>query len=214
MLETFYNLLGFNRHLFIIINDATNIGILPNILQAISSIFFIANFAAGYLMACIYFYYKTKKAADQTGYFTPVYYELTRIGINYALFGLVFAALKFSVNLPRPFCSLLPTEFVTITDTSIERCLSSFPSAHTGLSLLVAYCFWPYMNKTLKTFACLAVIAVAISRITLAMHYPADILYSAVVTIIVIITGNLLYASLRNIMIKPIGKLIIRLFFS
>jgi len=214
MLETSYNLLGFNEPLFIIINNVTNIGILPSILQAISSIFFIANFAAGYLIACIYFYYKTRKAADKTEYFIPIYHELTRIGICYALFGLTFAALKFSVNLPRPFCSLLPTEFVTITDTSTERCLSSFPSAHTGLSLLVAYCFWPYMNKTLKLLACLVIIAVAISRITLAMHYPSDILYSAIVTIVIIITGNLLYKSLKNIMITPVGIFIIRVFFS
>ena len=214
MLETSYNLLGFNRPLFIAINDVANIGILPDILQAISSIFFIANFAAGYLIACICFYYKTKKAADKTEYFIPIYHKLTQIGICYALFGLTFAALKFSIDLPRPFCSLLTTEFITIMDISTERCLSSFPSAHTGLSVFIAYCFWPYMNKILKLLACLIIIAVAISRVTLAMHYPADILYSAIITIIIIITGNFLYRSLKNTMITPVGIFIIRVFFS
>lgn len=214
MFEVFYNLLSYNTSLFISLNHYTNMGILPTLLQAISSVFFIANFAVFYLATCIYFYYKVRKSDNPTIYFTPIYYELTRIGICYALFGCTFAALKFSVNLARPFCSLPATEFVTIANISIERCLSSFPSAHTGLSILVAYCLWPYINKNLKFLLCIIVPSVALSRITLAMHYPADILYSAIVTILVIITGNYLYKILQKPLVIPVKNLIIRLLFN
>lgn len=213
MLELFYNPMGYNTDLFLLLNHLTNISVLPIIFQAISSVFFIANFAAAYLATCIYFYYKAKKANDPTAYFEPIYYELTRIGIYYALFGISFAALKFSVNLPRPFCSLPVGDFITITNISIERCLSSFPSAHTGLSILVTYCLWPHINKALKTLMCTIILSVALSRITLAMHYPADIIYSAMITILVIIIGNCLYRTLKKPILIPIKNTLTQLLF-
>ncbi len=211
MHEIFYDMLGFNTHIFIFINQYTNIGIFPNVLHAVSSIFFVANFATVYSALCIYFYYKTNKSINKLIYFTPIYYEMVRVGICYTIFGLSFLALKFSVNLPRPFCSLDPTQFVTIINTNTERCLSSFPSAHTGLSILVAYCFWPYLNTMLKILAIIVILAVATSRITLAMHYPVDIIYSAIITILIIIIGNLIYKKLKNPIIKPIGNFIVKL---
>ena len=207
----FYDTLGFNIHIFILINQYTNIGILPNILHTISNVFFIANFAAAYLALCVYFYYKANKSVNKSAYLTPIYYEMVRVGICYAIFGLSFAALKFSVNLPRPFCSLDPTQFITIANTNAERCLSSFPSAHTGLSILVAYCLWPHLNNILKTLTITVILVVATSRITLAMHYPADIIYSAIITILIIRIGNLIYKKLKNPIIKPIGEFIVKL---
>ncbi|PCJ29516.1 MAG: phosphoesterase [Rickettsiales bacterium] len=214
MYEIFYSLFGYNKQLFLTINHYTNIGALPQVLQAISSVFFIANFAIGYIAACVYVYYKSKKAPNQEAYFTPIYNELVRLGACYAMFGFVFAGLKFSVNLQRPFCSLPPADFITIADTSLERCLSSFPSAHTGLAILVAYCFWRHMNPALKILACLVAMAVATSRVTLAMHYPADIIYSIIATLISILIGNNIYALLKNLVVRPIGKMIARLLFN
>ncbi|MDG1436692.1 MAG: phosphatase PAP2 family protein [Rickettsiaceae bacterium] len=214
MLEIFYNPFGCNTDLFVLLNNYLNIGVLPNILQLISSVFFISNFAMGYCVACAYFYYKAKKSDNPALYFEQIYYEMIRIGICYALFGLVFAALKFSINLPRPFCSLPPHLFTTIADTSLERCLSSFPSAHTGLSLLVAYCFWPYINKPLKILTYFTVLAVALSRIALAMHYPSDIIYSAIITIFIIAAANYINKKCLTIIITPVQKIISGLFFT
>lgn len=215
MLEIFYNLSGYNTTLFISMNDYLNTSaLLPAILQAISHMFCISNFAIGYLAACLYFYYKAQNSNNPAEYFASVYYELTRIGTCYAMFGFIFAALKFSVNLPRPFCSLSPHDFKTVADTSLERCLSSFPSAHTGLSLLVAYCLWPYMNKALKILASCTVIAVALSRIALAMHYPADILYSSIITVIIVIIANYVYKLLTKNLITPIKIIISKWLFN
>lgn len=213
MFEIFYNFAGINKKLFITINNFTNAGTLPVILKYLSNIFFIANFAVIYVLVCGYFYYKTKQAENKSEYFMPVYHELTRIGICYAMFGCTFAALKFSINLPRPFCSLAPTEFTSIASILNERCLSSFPSAHTGLCILAAYFLWPYINKTLKIIAIITTLAVATSRITLAMHYPADILYSVLTTMIVIITGNIFYKTLKKKIITPIGDFIFKITF-
>ena len=213
MLEIFYNFFGLNEIIFIKLNYITNKGILPHILYTISSVFFIANFAACYILTCIYFYFKTKKAQNIESYFTPIYNELARIGTCYAIFGFTFAGLKFSFNMPRPFCSLSSDQFLTIANTELERCLSSFPSAHTGLSILVAYALWPHINKIAKLICCLVIASVAISRITLAMHYPADIIYSALVTRAAITVGNIIYKMLKPSIVDPVKKIIIRLIF-
>ena len=102
-------------------------------------------------------------------------------------------------------------DFMTIANTSLERSVSSFPSAHTGLSILVAYSLWPYMNTYLKGISCFVILAVAISRTTLAMHYPADIMYSILVTILIIFAGNFVFIILKNNAIKSIGNRIFRL---
>jgi membrane-associated phospholipid phosphatase len=164
-------------------------------------------------MICLYLYIKIKRGKTHETTFIPIYYELTRIGICYALFGLSYAAMKFSVGMPRPFCSLPPEEFKTIVDTTYERCLSSFPSAHTGLAILASYCIWQYLGNKMKIFAGIIVVLVAISRITLAMHYPSDILYSIALTIFIINLGNLTYRMLKNIIIKPLGQIIMRVIF-
>jgi membrane-associated phospholipid phosphatase len=214
MLELFYHLYGLNKTLFIQINKITNINDIPYILDAISSLFDIYNFAVVYFFTCIYFYFETKRARDTEAYFTPIYNELVRIGTCYTVFGLTFAGLKFSVNLPRPFCSLDSGQFITIASTEFERCLSSFPSAHTGLSILATYAIWPHVSKKIKFFCCLIITAVATSRISLAMHYPADIIYSVIVTIFIIILGNFIYRTLKPSVIEPIRTFIIRLIFS
>ncbi|RTK92372.1 MAG: phosphatase PAP2 family protein [Rickettsiales bacterium] len=214
MYNFFYNWDGLNKTLFIHLNQLTNIYPLPQILYLFSKMFFIGNFAIIYIIYCIYFYIKIKNLRNKEIYFQNIFYELVRIGIIYTIFGLTFTAFKFLVNMPRPFCSLPLSDFITIADIAKERCLSSFPSAHTGLCILVTYVLHRYLNWFLKILMYGLVLIVATSRITLAMHYPADIIYSALVTINVIILGNLVYFKLHNQVIKPIGNLLFSLIFT
>lgn len=214
MYNFFYNWGGLNKTVFIHLNQLTNIYPLPQILHLFSKMFFIGNFAIIYIIFCIYFYTKIKNLHNKEIYFQNIFYELVRIGIIYTIFGLIFTACKFLINLPRPFCSLPISDFITIADTSKERCLSSFPSAHTGLCILVTYVLHKYLNWFSRIFTYILVLVVATSRITLAMHYPADIIYSGLVTINVIILGNTVYFKLHNYIIKPIGNLIFLLISS
>lgn len=188
MKEIFYELAGYNKTLFYYLNHITNQGYAPNILKYLSSFFQIENFAVLYFLLCFYRYYQLKKTSnsDFAKQFHYYYNELIYIGTCYAFFGLTYAALKFSINLPRPFCSLTEGSFITIALTAHERCLSSFPSSHTGLALMITFLSWRYLNLYMKATSIVTIILVALSRISLAMHYPADILYSGLVVIIVI----------------------------
>lgn len=179
-----------NKDLFILINSSTNISILPYLLQIISGIFKIWNFAFVYVIASIYLAFKMRKENFSKDDFDKIFNEMFHIGTIYAFFGLAYAAIKFSVNMPRPFCSLTTSQFITIADISDERCLSSFPSAHTSLAILVTYFAWTHLKITGKFFMILITLCVATSRITLAMHYPADIIYSAAISFIIIFAGK------------------------
>lgn len=213
MKKLLYDFEGINKSLFFIINKYSNTSYIPHILESFSNLFFISNFAIIYILASIYLAIKIKLSKNHHKCFINIYYNMTRIGMYYAIFGLSFAALKFSINLPRPFCSLETDEFITIINTNKERCLSSFPSAHTGLSILICYIISPYISQKFKIMIWTIVPIVAISRISLAMHYPSDILYSALITSVIILFTNHIYKKLRNILIKPIGKLIFGLIF-
>jgi len=208
-----YNFFGINKEIFIFVNKITNVGIIPTLLKISSQFFFIGNFAAYYLIICLYCYFKLKKRSNPKIEFVPIYNQLVKAGTCYSLFGFAYAALKFGINLPRPFCSLSPSEFTTILDVTKERCLSSFPSAHTGLAILIAYYLWPYLTKYQKAIVFSLIVVVSISRITLAMHYPADIIYSILIASLIIFFSNKLVDYMQNIIVKPIGKIIADVLF-
>lgn len=214
MVDLFYNFFGFNKKLFLLINNYTNFGFVPYILKAISAPFAIGNFAVYYVIAGIYFYRRLKKTQDfsqRQADFWRIYNKMVEIGIGYTIFGLIYAALKFSVNLPRPFCSLEADSFKTIYDTTMERCLSSFPSAHSGLAVLIAYYLWAYLNYWQKILAVIIICLVAIARITLAMHYPADILYGFLIVVIVSSISKVVCGLFAGL-IKNIGTFINNMF--
>ena len=208
-----YNFFGINKEIFILVNKITNVGIIPTLLKISSQFFFIGNFASYYLIICLYCYFKLKKRSNPKIEFVPIYNQLVKAGTCYSLFGFAYAALKFGINLPRPFCSLTPSEFTTILDVTKERCLSSFPSAHTGLTILIAYYLWPYLTKYQKAIVLSLIVVVSISRITLAMHYPADIIYSILIASLIIFFSNKLVDYMQNIIVKPIGKIIADVLF-
>lgn len=209
MYEIFYNMFGLNAKLFVTINKLTNISFLPVIFQFLSIIFFITNFALIYGCYCLYYLYQLKKSPNKIAYFDSIYYKLIKNGLLYIIFILLFTLLKFSVNFPRPFCSLPSEYFTTIIDISRERCLSSFPSAHIGLATLVGYIIWPYLHFIGKILYSFLFIAIGIARITLAMHYPADLIYGILIAIFVIKSGNYLFLLLKNNLISLLRSKII-----
>lgn len=200
MFDLLYNFNGLNQLIFHIINKYTNITLLPKILQIISWLFNIENFAVYYVTYVAYITFQLKREKRyiniKSNYW--FYYNyLFRTGITYTVFGLTYAFLKFSINLSRPFCSL--DHYLTIKNITLERCLSSFPSSHVGIAIIIAYSLWPFICNTIKKMFILMIILVAISRITLAMHYPSDVIYSGIITNLVIWLGNFITIKLKKI---------------
>ena len=125
MLREFYDLFGHNTELFITLNHFTNTSILPYFLQLISHIFEIYNFAICYVLFCLYQYFKIRKSTTPKADFDNIFYKLIEAGTIYAFLGLTYAFLKFTVNMPRPFCSLNPDQFISIAN--FEKQTTSLP---------------------------------------------------------------------------------------
>jgi len=215
--EFLYDWFGYNKIIFIVINKFTNnVIFLPNFLKYLSVLFNISNFTIYYFIAVgvCYIYLKNQSLNGRKEAFANIYNYLVRIGISYAVIGLSYALFKFTVNLSRPFCSLSPAEFITIANISKERCLSSFPSAHTALSVLIAYYAWPFIALRTQALLILNILLIMVSRITLAMHYPADLIYSLILVITLIGLAEKIYILFKNNIIAWIGTRIYFFLFS
>lgn len=228
MKELIYDFYGYNKYLFLKVNNFCHeIGIEAP-LYYISKIFDIEKFAIYYMVACIigWAWFKNSarlEALDPEGRakhslwmtelckkkFDDFFNFMMRLGTGYATFGFAYAVLKFSVNMARPFCSLFPLSFYTIADLTEERCLSSFPSSHTGLIFLITLFVWPYLSKIGKGFFIGLICLVALSRISLAMHFPADILHSLLITYLIFKLSHHIYKLFENNLFSQIKKIIV-----
>jgi membrane-associated phospholipid phosphatase len=148
------------------------------------------------------------KSGFEYAQYSRYFDELLKIGSSYATIGLVYAFAKFSVDMPRPYCSL--SDFVSIANFAGERCLSSFPSAHTATAVLIFYSLLPYLNFIGKLLGLCFIVLVGLSRIALAMHFPADILYSVIFafSICCFITPVLRCVWMRQYLIGPVKQLV------
>lgn len=222
MKEVFYDWLGYNTEIFYFLNHVSNAWVFPQFLRCLSWFFNIENFAVYYMTLCglgyqhVFARSKVKlntlpaEAVVRKDDFWLIYNRLVYIGICYAVFGLTYAALKFSVNLPRPFCSLPIGTFETIIDTTNERCMSSFPSSHAGLALMATLLAWRYLGTCGRLCAIVVTLMAALARVALAMHYPADVLYSYLIVLTVLCISRAVFRLFENNLIKYVGELIFK----
>lgn len=216
ILDLLYNFGGWNVKIFSYLNLSLN-SLLPIwVFKFISFFFDISLFALYYFLILFYFYYEIKKipaGTDRKKKFWTLYQKSIKLGIAYACFGLAYAALKFSVNFPRPFCSLPEGSFKGLSDYGSYRCLSSFPSSHAGLAFFLAYFAWGYRSLKGKILLCSLACAVCASRIATALHYPADIAYGLFLSYAVIRIGDFAYRIFYPNIFSMLGKIPLKFFF-
>lgn len=104
------------------------------------------------------------------------------LGVAFALSFLVNTALKYGLNLPRPFTSdpSLASEAAQATAGG-----SGLPSGHTQMSLTL----WGGMAAQLRQpiftgFALVLVALIALSRLVLHVHFPSDVLVGALLGLV------------------------------
>lgn len=212
-----YNLGGWNKKIFLLLNNFFNENADPflDVLKIISHCFSIYSFAIIYICVCLFYYHKFLYEKPNFDQFQTTTNQLLQIGTCYTLFVFCFALIKFTANMPRPYCSLDPSLFYTILDTSKERCLSSFPSAHTGIAIIAMYYFPANFKIQYRVFFYILALLAILSRITLAMHYPADLVYTLILTILIIKINQVLFNQIKNTYLTSIiNKLIFERFIS
>jgi membrane-associated phospholipid phosphatase len=123
--------------------------------------------------------------------------------------------MKFSINSKRPFCLLDSKSYISIGNLEAERCLSGFPSSHISLAFFIAYYLWSYTKNNFQKFCLVSlVVLVGISRISLAMHFPWQLIISLFLVYIVILISQILCRLFKTFLIIPIGKSLYKLWFN
>jgi membrane-associated phospholipid phosphatase len=204
--ELFYDFSGYNKELFFYINKILSGDVTQAILSNLSNLFYYYNFIIYFAIAAFYFIKKIKQDEKRFDYY---FHLLVRYGMIYCWFMFVFTFFKYTVNMPRPLCSFPPDSFHSIIHPDSVRCLSSFPSAHSGFALIISYMLWNYiaLDFVQKLVIISIVILTGLARIAMAMHFPADVLYGYVIGVLVIILGNLSYDKLPKSILDIFRKI-------
>jgi len=101
------------------------------------------------------------------------------------LFSLLWVhLLKTWLHFPRPSV-ILPEGTVHILDRvkEAEEPMVSFPSGHSVFAALIVVNLWPMLNNLAKIIGIIFVLWVGLSRIALGVHFPADVVYSVVLSL-------------------------------
>ncbi|MBC8741886.1 phosphatase PAP2 family protein [Paraburkholderia sp. UCT31] len=102
---------------------------------------------------------------------------LTNTWLTLLVGSLLVEGLKLYFHFPRPVGALGASAVHVIGHASL---VGSFPSGHTTLVAMLAGIAWPMLGRFAKAGAVLLVVAVALSRIIVGAHFPADVIYGAV----------------------------------
>jgi membrane-associated phospholipid phosphatase len=110
---------------------------------------------------------------------------LATFSIGYLLDGMLVIGLKSAFDFPRP-PAVLPADSLFIIGPPELR--HSFPSGHASFAMLVAAVLWPEAkNLATRIALTLFVAGVCLSRPYLGMHFPADVLFGSLMSLLVVI---------------------------
>lgn len=108
--------------------------------------------------------------------------------IAYLLDGWVIGALKPLLDFPRPPL-VLPSGTVFVVGQPEYH--HSLPSGHSAFAMLVVASLWPVLNRDWRMLGAFFVIWVGLSRISLGVHFPADVLAGFGLGLIVVLLVRL-----------------------
>ena len=112
---------------------------------------------------------------------------------SYVVVGLLVAALKAGLDLPRPPLALPPGSVHIVGAPEYRH---SFPSGHSAFAMTVAASLWPVLRRGWKILAVLFVAWVGLSRVSLGVHFPADVVGSYALALLTVVAVRFLVTRL------------------
>jgi membrane-associated phospholipid phosphatase len=94
--------------------------------------------------------------------------------------------MKSHFELPRPYVAIGPEDVKLLefrTDPADDY--RSFPSGHASFITLLVVSIWPVLSSGMRKFALLLIFGVCWSRIAVGMHFPADVIGGALISLTV-----------------------------
>jgi undecaprenyl-diphosphatase len=163
-----YDWFGLNRALFGLINGMHG-ALWDHLMAALSTAADAANFP-WYMAAVLLLARATPRLVSVQNAFV--------FGIGFPIVELIVTALKAATALPRP-AAALGEQAVTLLDHQASG--AAFPSGHVALASLLAAALSAGAPRLLRSVLWLFVVLVALSRVALGAHFPADAVGGAIV---------------------------------
>jgi len=107
---------------------------------------------------------------------------LATFAIAYVLDGFLVTGLKSYMDLPRPSLVFSPDSLVVVGAAEFHH---SFPSGHASFAALFATVLWACTRSlALRIALVLYVVAVCLSRPYLGFHFPADVFFGSLMSVL------------------------------
>lgn len=104
--------------------------------------------------------------------------------------------LKAYYGMPRPFIALPKMSVFAIVDVGLPQFWMSFPSGHSAFAMMAGASLWPALNRPFKIIIGALVLAVGLSRVTLGVHFPADVVGGFLVALSVVLVIRFVIAKI------------------
>ena len=114
---------------------------------------------------------------------------LVIFSLAYFVEGFLVAWLKQGFDYPRPPLALLPGSFHLIGQPELHH---SQPSGHATFAMTLGASLWPLFGRTGRPLLVAFVLWVGLSRISLGVHFPADVLAGYLLGLLVVLSIRLL----------------------
>lgn len=131
-------------------------------------------YAAAFVLAGLIAIYRARGNSGEAQARLRLWFEIVAVfALGFILDGVAVTWLKHSFDFPRPPL-VVPSNAIHIL--GITELRYSLPSGHTVFATLIAASLWPALNRYWRAAAGLFVLWVALSRVVVGAHFPADVL--------------------------------------
>lgn len=120
---------------------------------------------------------------------------LAVFSVAYLLDGWLLGWLKPLLDFPRPPLALPPGTVHIVGTAEFHH---SLPSGHASFAMLLAASLWPALCRSARIAAALFVLWVGLSRISLGVHFPADVLAGFLASLLVVVLVRAIFTRLSR----------------
>ena len=206
----FYDWTGGNEALFQSINGIQGGEIYDSLMVHISRISDYKNFPYYFVLllfcACIDFGRRKFKKRGGANHTPVAWFGVLCVFLcAFAVDGAAVKVIKSTFAYPRPYVALEQNQVTLLDHRENDHADDhhSFPSGHVSFVTMMLSAVWPVLSKRKRWIGSACVLLVAWSRIAVGMHFPADVFYAALLSIILtFLTRWFMYKQLLRFRLK------------
>ncbi len=102
--------------------------------------------------------------------------------VGFAANGLMVRTVKDHFSYPRPYVALEADQVQQIQPQEADDALRSFPSGHMAFITFLMVSLWPVAPENRKWLLMVPIALIGWSRVSLGVHFPADVMWSLLLT--------------------------------